>query len=129
MKNSKGFILPSFQLYEYLTAAIGVLAVVGYVYWKISSLEADNALLEQNAKVLEQSISQITDINRNNKKTMDKIEADRIEAEKKLAALKLKSKQDTVELAGLRKKVETLNDGAAAPVLLETIKDIQGKYK
>lgn len=94
---------------------------------KVTQLSTDNAILKKNVET-------ITKVNETNVATNNKLLEERRDSEAAIAALAKQRADAKKKLDDANKKIDAMlkdpkNNGAVAPVLRETIRDIQRKTK
>lgn len=90
----------------------------------------DNKILIENNQVLKRNIQQLDAAVASNKRTIEALLAERNAAQEAIKALAASAKRDRAKLNAASSKVEEMasdpkNDGEIAPVLRETIREIQ----
>lgn len=101
---------------------------------KNTELTVDNKTLTENNKVLKDNQKVLTNANDTNLETVKKLDNERVQAKAATAALAAQNARTTQALQELNEKISAMakdpkNDGTVAPVLRETIRNIQGSAK
>jgi FtsZ-binding cell division protein ZapB len=139
------FIKKALELFNYLIshpkvlAALVLVAVLGYGYLEIShlktkvtKLEGDVATVTQQrdrfkaeAETLQSNLDTCKTVNADNQTIIEGLSAGKALTQQQLDALRAKNKQTTAELETLRGQLASKQDGPLAPVLADTIADVQ----
>ena len=97
---------------------------------QISTLEANNKILQSNIDVLRQNMKTLSDANQGNLDTIQKMLEERSGAQQVIGNLANMTAKDKQTIASLNKRLDELakdpkNDGVVSPALRETIRGIQ----
>jgi hypothetical protein len=120
-----------------ITIAAGVAYYIHYQSGKIETLQTEKAELQTNNKtlidnnaILKSNLAQLNTVNDTNAQTIQSLLTERVSAQKAITALANASAANKQVISGLNKRLADIikdpkNDGVLAPVLRETIRDIQ----
>ena len=99
-----------------------------------SSLTANNKILQSNNDVLKENNKKFSAANESNLNTVKSLMNDRAASQKIINDLASAALRDKTQIDGLNTKLQDMlkdpkNDGPVAPVLKETVRNIQGARK
>jgi hypothetical protein len=118
MRNS-GFLLPSFLPW----ALIGVVLITTSLY--VVNLKKQVVNLTAEKQILEISVKQLTDINKQNVLVIEKIKADKVKADKLITKIYAENDKNKKDLTILKSKISKLPDAPASQALKETVRSLQ----
>jgi hypothetical protein len=134
LRLQSGFLLPNMNLYVIGGVVVIALAVAGTLAYKFNVLKDDNIQLKIENKTLMEDNIKLLAINEQNVVIIEQMKVERKNADTVLAKLESQKEKDAAELSKLRSQIRKIvkadpsKDAIAAPILKQTILEIQNHY-
>lgn len=134
LRLQSGFLLPNMNLYVIGGVVVIALAVAGTLAYKFNVLKDDNIQLKIENKTLMEDNMKLLAINEQNIIVIEQMKFERKNADAILQKLETQKEKDAAELSKLRSQIRKIvkadpsKDAIAAPILKQTILEIQNHY-
>jgi chromosome segregation ATPase len=125
-----------------IASGVGLYFYVGHLKSQVATLEVSNKTLEENNKILQVNVDtlksnqiKLSDANETNLGTIKSLTDERADAQKVIDTLSLAAQSNSANAKKLKQKIADLmkdpktNDAVVAPVLRETVRDIQNNRR
>lgn len=120
-----GFFKRSFIIMTLVSALCGAIGYVYYLDHKSQQTQVALEAAEQKAEALRAKTEEVIEINKHNQEIVTKLQADQEKMDALVSTVNEQLVMNSRVISAIGTKVSTLKDGDLAPVLRETIRDLQ----
>jgi Tfp pilus assembly protein PilO len=123
--NGVSFFKKSWVILTLVTALIGAAGYVIYLNHKNEKIAEDLAVQEQKTEELKAKTEEVIAINQQNQQVLQQLKDDRERTDRLVESFNEQINLNSKVLSVIGTKVSTLQDGQVAPVLRETVRELQ----
>jgi cell division protein FtsB len=107
------------------TALIGTTGYLAYQKWKNTQAQNEVVKLEQEVEGLKEQSKQLIEMNEENRRVVEELKQDRELVNSMMRSFNEQVHQNNLMMRGVADKINGLEDGQVAPVLRETLREIE----